>query len=504
MKKGADATILNLYRFLAYILMAKICTLTLMKLYNTLSKQKEYFTPLNDKTVGMYQCGPTVYWTQHIGNMRAMVMADLIERSLIYCGYKVTLVRNYTDVGHLTGDNQGDADTGIDRMAKAAEREQVDPLVIAEKYINQFEKDLILLNTLPATIKPRATEHIQEMIAFIETLIEKGFAYATPLAIYFDVSKKSDYTKLSGQDLDKNITDAGHGEVSDMDKKSPHDFALWFFKAGTHEHALQTWQSPFYSPLVENGEGFPGWHIECSAMSHKYLGETFDIHMGGIEHISIHHTNEIAQSESAFEVPMASIWMHNEHLLVDNAKMSKSEGTSYFLDDIINKGYSALDLRYFFLQAHYRSKQNFTWDALTASKNALSTIYTKIAELRKKSDNKEGIVLADISESFKEKISDDINIPQALSVLHTLLKSNESPADILTTAYYIDSVLGLQLKEYTPSVVTVPDEIQELLDERKNARKEKNWQRSDEIRDLINTLGFEISDINDEQHIQEK
>lgn len=475
-----------------------------MKLYNTLTKQKETFTPLSDKHVGMYQCGPTVYWTQHIGNMRAVVMADLIERSLMYCGYTVSLVRNYTDVGHLTGDNEGDADTGIDRMAKAAQREKTDPLTIANKYIHQYQQDVAALGTLAATVAPRATDHIPEMIAMVQILIDKGFAYTTPLAIYFDVSNKSDYTKLSGQDLEKNLVDAGHGDVSDSEKRNPADFALWFFKAGAHTQALQTWNSPFESPLVKNGEGFPGWHIECSAMSHKYLGPQFDIHMGGIEHIPIHHTNEIAQSESAFDVPMANIWMHNEHLLVDNKKMSKSEGTSYILDDIIEKGFSAIDLRYFFLQAHYRSKQNFTWEALTASHNALKNIYDRIVELRTKVGMKEGFVDGSFIEKFKEKLADDINIPQALSVLHTLLKSDLPSETILVSAYSMDKVLGLNLEKYETTVVEIPDEVQKLLQQRTEARNKKDWHRSDELRNEISNLGFIVSDKDNEQKIEKK
>ena len=245
-----------------------------MKLYNSLSKQKEIFTPIDPQEVGIYHCGPTVYWTQHIGNMRAVVMADLLHRTLNYLGYPTNLVRNYTDVGHLTGDNEGDADHGEDRMEKASKREGLEPLEIAQKYINQYESDRTALHTLPPKNTPSATDHIPEMIAMVETLIEKGYAYHTDLAIYFDVTKKSDYTKLSGQNLEEQITDAGHGTVSDPDKRHPSDFALWFFKAGTHRQALQTWTSPFSSPLVNEGEGFPGWHMECSAMSEKYLGKT--------------------------------------------------------------------------------------------------------------------------------------------------------------------------------------------------------------------------------------
>ncbi|MCK5084921.1 MAG: cysteine--tRNA ligase, partial [Candidatus Pacebacteria bacterium] len=342
-----------------------------MKLYNTLTRKIEKFKPIEKNVVKLYHCGPTVYWTQHIGNLRGMFCADLAVRTLSYLGYKVKHVRNYTDVGHLTSDE----DAGEDKMEKGARREGLDPAEIAEKYIRIFEQDTQELNILEPTIKPRATKHIQEMIDMTQTLINKGYAYRTDLAVYFDVSKAKNYTKLSRQILEKNIQGAGKSEISDPQKKHPSDFALWFFRAGAHKNALQYWPSPFSSSLVENGQGFPGWHIECSAMSKKYLGNTLDIHMGGIEHIPVHHTNEIAQSESANGVKFANYWLHNEHLLVDNKKMAKSEGTSHSLLEIKEKEFNPLSLRYLFLTAHYRSKLNFTWKSLKASENALNKLY---------------------------------------------------------------------------------------------------------------------------------
>jgi len=475
-----------------------------MKLYNSLTKQKEEFTPINPGKIGMYHCGPTVYWTQHIGNMRAVVMADLVKRSFAYMNYDITLVRNYTDVGHLTGDNDGDADTGVDRMEKAAEREKIDPIIIAKKYIEQYESDRAALNTLAPEHSPAATDHINEMIEMVQTLIKKGFAYATPLAVYFDISKKSDYTKLSGQDITEQISDAGHGSVTDSHKKHPQDFALWFFKTGSHERALQTWDSPFESPLVKNGTGFPGWHIECSAMSHKYLGDSFDIHMGGIEHIPIHHTNEIAQSESANGVMMSRYWLHNEHLSVDGGKMSKSEGTSYTLDDIIAKDFSALDLRYFFLQAHYRSKQNFTWESLAASQSALDKIYREIVMLRESKEKIGGKINSEYKQQFIEKISDDINIPQALAVFHSMMKSDITDADKLATAYDLDQVLGLNLEKYQIEKIEINDDLQALLTQRKQARDIKDWNLSDTLRDAISDMGYHVSDVGEEQTIEKK
>ncbi|PLX21133.1 cysteine--tRNA ligase, partial [Candidatus Parcubacteria bacterium] len=334
-----------------------------ISLYNTLNRKKEEFKPLRPNELSVYYCGPTVYWTQHIGNLRGAFCTDVITRTFEYLGYKVNLVRNYTDVGHLSSD----ADEGEDRMEKGAKRENLQPEQIAQKYIDIFENDSKELNIKQPSHKPKATEHINDMIELVSELIEKGFAYVTDLAVYFDVSLVTEYNKLSKQVVEKNISGAGSGAVRDDMKKNPEDFALWFFKAGTHKNAIQFWPSPFKSTLVENGEGFPGWHIECSAMSRHFLGKTIDIHMGGIEHIPVHHTNEIAQSEAANGCVFANYWLHNEHLLVNNGKMSKSEGTSYSLSEIKEKGYKPLALRYFFLQANYRSKQNFTWDALSAS-----------------------------------------------------------------------------------------------------------------------------------------
>lgn len=488
-----------------------------MHIYNTLTKNKENFVPIKENEIGFYQCGPTVYWTQHIGNLRAMLTADLIRRSLSFLGYKVTYVRNYTDVGHLTGDNIGDADSGEDRMEKASKRESLSPMEVAQKYTDQFEKDTSDLNILAPDFSPKATDHIKEMQEMVSELLEKGFAYATPLAIYFDVSKAKDYTKLSGQDLSKNITDAGHGNVADGEKRNPSDFALWFFKAGTHENALQTWPSPFESELVSNGEGFPGWHIECSAMAKKYLGKTFDIHMGGVEHISIHHTNEIAQSESANDATFAKYWIHNEHLLVDGKKMSKSEGTSYALSDIVEKGFSPIDLRYFMLQAHYRSKQNFTWDALQSAKNGLENLYQDIQKLSSDSvatnvaDDSGRSTKVDFSEnplyiSFQESISDDFNLPQALSIAYSVLKSDLSNEMKKSLLFKFDEVFGLDLEKNSISksldVNSLPENIQNILKERETARENKDWDLADKLREQLKESGYTVYDDTNGQRLE--
>lgn len=461
----------------------------MLNLYNTLSKKKEEFKPINIGKIGVYHCGPTVYWTQHLGNMRAAVTVDFARRTFIYNGYDVTLVRNYTDVGHLTGDNVGDADLGEDRMEKAVRRENISPDEIAQKYIDIYNKDISLLNIIPPTFTPRATEYIADMITIIEELLKTGHAYVTDQAVYFDVSTYPDYTKLSGQKLDHLESGEGHGSVSDNNKKNPQDFSLWFFKTGAHANALQTWQSPFSSPLVENGQGFPGWHIECSAMSKRFLGSTFDIHMGGIEHIPIHHTNEIAQSVCANHTEFVHYWLHNEHLVVDDKKMAKSEGTSYSLSDIIEKGFNPLALRYFFSQSHYRSKQNFTWEGLTAAQTALNRLYAQYESF----GDEIGIIDEKYKEKFLQSINDDINIPQAVAVVWDLVKDSDVlPADKKVTLLDFDKVLGFGFDKIIK--VEIPEEVTKLAQEREIARINKDFKKSDELRDKIKSLGFEVKD----------
>ncbi|MFA5652097.1 MAG: cysteine--tRNA ligase [Candidatus Paceibacterota bacterium] len=463
-------------------------------LYNTLSRKKEVFVPIKAGKVSFYQCGPTVYWTQHIGNMRAMVMADFIDRTFKYLGYDVKFVRNYTDVGHLTSDS----DTGEDKMIRASNRENLSPDKIAEKYIKVFEEDVKELNTLPPSFKPKATEYINEIIDMVQIMLNKDFAYSTDLAIYFDVTRAKDYTKLSGQHLEENITGAGSANVEDPNKKNPADFAIWFFRAGTHKNAIQYWKSPFKSPLVKDGEGFPGWHIECSAMIRKLLGKTIDIHMGGIEHVPVHHTNEIAQSEAVNGVPLADYWIHNEWLVTNSEKMSKSEGTSLSLADIKVKGFSPLALRFFFMQAHYRSRQNFTWEALEAAQKGYANLLIHLEDL----GDKIGNINLDFKNKFSEKIADDFNLSQALAVVFELLKSDILNADKLATIFDFDEVLGLDLKKlFFDFKKDIPAEVKNLADEREITRKDKDWSKSDELRDKIKDLGYEVKDTPEGQQI---
>lgn len=458
-----------------------------IKIYNTLSREEEIFSPILENKVGIYQCGPTVYWTQHIGNMRSVVLSDLIVRTFKYLDYDVNFVRNITDVGHLTNDN----DQGEDKMEKASKRDNKSPEEISNFYLSKFNIDSEKLNTLPVDNSPKATDHIQEMVEMIEVLIDKGYAYKTSLAIYFDISKAKDYTRLSKQNLDEIINNAGTGDITDSSKKNQNDFSLWFFKAGSHENAIQTWNSTW-------GEGFPGWHLECSAMSKKYLGDTFDIHIGGVEHISIHHTNEIAQSEAANGTDFVNYWMHNEHLLVDNGKMSKSEGTSYSLDDIIEKGFTPMDLRYFFLQAGYRSKQNFTWEALEASKIALSRLKNAITNI-----GSEGEINPQFKEEFTNIITDDFNIPQALALVSNVMKSDISAGDKKSTILNFDKVLGLELDKEIETA-DVPESITSLANKRLDAKNEMDFVTADKLRNEILSMGYEIKDIEDGFELEEK
>ena len=468
---------------------------------NTLSKQKEEFVPLNPLIVSMYHCGPTVYWNQHIGNMRAVVMGDIIRRTFEYNGYTVNHVRNYTDVGHLSGDNFGDADTGEDRMEKAAKREAVTPDEIANKYIATYEADIKKLNTLFPTSTPRATHYITHMQNMISKLLQNDFAYITPTAVFFDISKFPNYAQLSRQDMSKLVLGTGHGEVNDSTKKNPGDFALWFFKTGVHDRALQTWPSPFESNLVTNGEGFPGWHIECSSFIESLLGDTIDIHIGGIEHIPIHHTNEIAQSTCAHEgAPLAHYWLHNEHLQVDSKKMSKSEGTSYVIADIEEKGFNPLVLRYFFLQAHYRSQQNFTWAALTASQTAFNRLVSFFVKL----PNTGGAIITKYQDEFNKNINDDFDTAAALAVVWDLIKDqNEKPQDIYATLLNFDTVLGLNLINQTKQEIIITSELEDLLNKRAEARSRKDYKLSDELRDTIKTsFGYDVKDSSEGQQLE--
>jgi len=488
----------------------------MLQVFNTLTRTKEDFIPFNPQRVTFYHCGPTLYWHQHIGNLRSVVMADIVTRSLEYFGYRVVMVRNYTDVGHLTGDNIGDADVGEDRMEKGARREGLTPKQIADKYQTAYDRDVAQLNVRIPDFRPRATEHIQDIVDMVQTLLDKGFAYQTDLAVYFDVSKARQYTALSRQKLELNLAEAGKGSVSDPQKRHPADFALWFFKVGVHEKALQTWKSPFHSSLIDDGEGFPGWHIECSAMAKHYLGETLDIHMGGVEHIPIHHTNEIAQSESANGKPFVRYWLHNEHLLVNNGKMAKSDGTGYLLDDLIEHTYSPMELRYFFLTAHYRSKQNFTWEALDGAQNALNKLYDAVRQCmsvesreplsgsqpQPQDESIERTQQNEYERRFQEALEDDLNTPQALAVVWDFIKSDVSSSAKVSSLLKFDRVLGLGFDRISP--LNIPEHVAALIRERDEARGNKDFELSDNLRKKIENAGYLVEDTLTGQRIKKK
>lgn len=455
-----------------------------MQIYNTLTRTKEELQTIKKNKVKIYSCGPTVYDFPHIGNLRAFIFADTLRRTLEFLGFEITHVMNITDVGHLVSDE----DDGEDKMEKAAKREQKDPYEIARYYEDIFKENLKELNIKTPTKMPRATEHIEEQIQMIGKLFENGYAYIIDDGIYFDVSKFKAYGKLSGQSLDEKEAGA-RIEIKDQ-KHNPQDFALWKFLVGENKNHIMHWDSPW-------GQGFPGWHIECSAMGMKYLGETFDIHTGGVDHIPVHHENEIAQSEGATGKKFVNYWMHNDFLRVDGGKMSKSLGNFYKLQDIIDKGFNALDYRYFCLTAHYKSKLNFTWEGVESARNGRKKLFEKIKLLKKEQaelpENREKF--ENYLEGFKNAISEDLNTPQALAVLWELVKdSNLSNTQKLNLIEKFDQVLGLDLLK-TEKEVEIPQEIIDLAEKRIQMRAVKNWEESDKLRDLILEKGFIIKDI---------
>ncbi len=449
----------------------------MLKIYDTLTRELREFVPLKRGQVSFYQCGPTVYSHQHIGNLFSPVKGDLIRRSLVYLGYNVKYVRNVTDVGHLVSDE----DAGEDKMAKGSKREGLNPEQIAAKYTALYHQDLAKLSVLDPDKETIATQYIGQMTAMVQELVDKGYAYATPLAIYFDISKFADYTRLSGQKLEENREGAGHGTVEDVKKRNPQDFAVWFFKTGSHATALQTWEHRFSGIEQTELQGFPGWHIECSAMSRAELGVTIDLHLGGREHIPVHHTNEIAQSEAANGAKFVNYWLHHEMLTIDGGKMSKSIGNVYALDDILARGYDALDYRYYLLQAHYRSKQNFTWDALTAAQNAYQRLKSEVAMLMSETSGAGELDSAAQAE-FMQALENDFNIPQALAVVWNVIKSDLTNEVKLATILDFDRVLGLGLDQVRELSENISEVAEGLLKQRELARLARNWQEADALR----------------------
>lgn len=455
-----------------------------IRLFNTMGKEKQIFEPLKKGEVKLYSCGPTVYDYAHIGHFRAYVFVDTLVRMLRFNGFKVKHVMNITDVGHLTSD----ADSGEDKMEKGAAREGKSVWAIADYYTKDFFDAMEKLNVKRPDIVCKATDHIKEMINLVKKIEKKGFTYKTSDGIYFDTSKLTDYGKLAGLDIEG--LKAGM-RVDFKEKKNVTDFALWKFSPKDKKRQME-WESPW-------GVGFPGWHIECSAMSMKYLGETFDIHTGGIDHIPVHHTNEIAQSESATGKEFVRYWLHNEFVTIEGEKMSKSKGNFFNMKDIEKKGFDQLAVRYLFLTGHYRSKINFTWDSLKAAENALNTLREHMRLLQEEDNRKSNAEkIEKYKAEFLELINDDLNTPEALSLIWRLLReegeiNNRDKYQLILT---FDQVLGLNLDKVKIEE-EIPEEIQMLIEEREEARKRKDYKKADEIREKIRSLGFEIQDTKD-------
>lgn len=449
-----------------------------IKLYNTLTREKEKFTPIDNDKVKIYTCGPTVYSYPHIGNFRAYLFMDSLRRVLKYNGYELLHAMNITDVGHLVSD----ADEGEDKMMKAARIEKKDPYEIAEFYMNIFLEGLEKLNISKPEIICRATEHIKIMENYVKKIIENGYSYETDKTIYFDTSKLDKYGVLSNIKVDEQK--AGARVEFDKQKKNNVDFAIWI-KAD--ENHIMKWDT-FW------GKCYPGWHLECSAMSRHYLGDVFDIHTGGIDHIPIHHENEIAQAKGATGKIPANYWMHCDFLQIDGGKMSKSLGNLYTLDDLAKKGYEPLVLKMFNYGSHYRTQINFTWEALNSAKVALKRLkegYKVHAEGNSKIDES---IIEDFEERFHQEINDDLNITNAMSIVWEVIRYPEKSKDLAKLLLKFDRVLALDIDKPMQQLEEIPEEVKKLVEERKKAREEKKWDLSDQIRNEISKLGYNVKD----------
>ena len=466
----------------------------MLTFYNTLTKKKEVFEPLHTGKVGMYTCGPTVYNKIHIGNIRAYVLADLIRRVLAHEGYEVRAIKNITDVGHLTNDDVAQGDSGEDKLAKRAIVEHKTPLEIATFYEEYFHETEKKMNILPAHFFPQATKHISQMIRLIESLIKQGSAYEKNGNVFLDVTSFKHYGRLSGNTLDQ--LKVGARLEEHPDKKNPWDFALWLKAPVDH---LMKWDSPW-------SVGYPGWHIECSAMSMEYLGNTLDIHTGGEDNIFPHHEAEIVQSEGVTHQPFCRFWIHTRHLLVDGVKMSKSKGNFYSLEDILERGYSAMDFRFLLLLSHYRSQMNFTWDTLAQAKmnwRTIQKLHDRLGKYSQTNEKKpETFDLEKYRADFLTALEDDLNTPQAVTVLLDAVKTinraldDHESIDTAAVLKWLDTsvaeLLGLRWESAEPE--TIPQTTQDLALEREQARQQKNFARADEIRKKIEAAGFTLED----------
>lgn len=448
-----------------------------LKIYNTLSRQKEVFTPIND-IVRIYSCGPTVYSYAHIGNFRAYVFMDTLRRVLKYNGYKLKHAMNITDVGHL----ESDSDEGEDKIAKAAKKENKDPYEIAKFYTDIFLRDFDRLNIDRPEIVCKATEHIQEMIEFVSDIVKNGYGYETSRGIYFDISKLDKYPILQTRKVEEQI--AGARVEVDSEKRNPEDFAIWIKAPEKH---LMKWESPW-------GLCYPGWHIECSAMSSKYLGEEFDIHTGGIDHIPTHHENEIAQNKGKCGKIPAKFWMHCNFLTVDGGKMSKSLGNIYTLDTLKERGIEPLSYKIFCFSSQYRNKLNFTFEGAVAANTSLIRLkegYQRHLEGTEKVEQK---VIEEFETGFHKAINDDLNMPAAMSVVWEVIRYQKKSKELAELLLKFDEVLGIEIDKQKEGQIEIPEEIMKLVEKRKIARENKEWELSDKIRDIIKEKGYIIKD----------
>ncbi len=471
-----------------------------MKLYNSLTRKVEEFVPINPPKVGMYTCGMTVYDYSHIGHGRKYVGDDILKRVLILNGFEVKHVQNVTDVGHLTSDE----DEGEDKLEKGARKLGKTVWEVAKYFTDHFYNSMDKLNIIRPDVIAKATDHIEDQIQMIQKLVENGYAYETSEAVYFDISKFKDYGNLLGQKLEEKKTAVREEVKERKEKKNPQDFALWIKRVGEHANHAMHWDSPW-------GDGFPGWHIECSAMSIKYLGDQFDIHTGGEDHIPVHHPNEIAQSEAATgKHPFVKYWIHHAFLKVEGRKMSKSLGNIYTIEDVEKRGYDPIALRYLYLTAHYRDPLNFTWESLDAAQNALNNLRKQIITLR---ENNTRTILSEekrkkveeFQKKFFEYVNNDLSTPQALAVLWEALKSNIPSEDKYDLALYFDEVLGLELRSaYSEDEKEISSEIQELIVKRNQLRKEGKYEEADNVRNQIEDMGFALLDTPDGTRLHKK
>lgn len=482
-----------------------------MKLYSTLDKKVVEIVPNKEGVISMYNCGPTVYYRMHLGNIRAYINWDILHRALLYLGYKVERVMNITDVGHMTSQDDFGDDFGTDKMDKQAEKEGVQPIDIANKYIDTVLDDYRKLHILAPDGKEipeeinheqvaeygwtRATEYIDQMIEIVKRMEERGYTYETEQAVYFDVTKVPDYNIFTGQDLSEKQVGVREEVGVDPEKRNPADFVLWMKKTGKYEDHIMNWPSPW-------GDGFPGWHIECSAMGTAILGENFDIHTGGVDHIPVHHSNERAQNIGAFGHPVVKYWVHNEWLVnKDDEKLSKSKGADT-LPEILALGYDPMDIRYLFLSVNYHAKLNFSMEALDGARNSRLALVNRIKEL----GSERGVVIQSYVDAFKKELENNLNMSGVLALINEMLKSQNKAEDKLATVLDFDRVLALGLdQEITAKKDYAKGEnskLDELLKERLEAKRNKDYTKADSIRDEIAQLGYKVVDSADGQSVE--